>query len=78
MAIKNSISGMYARAKKSGAKAKAKVYKTANGTRVMITSVSNGMGTAWVEKRYNKKTKGGIVNVVQKTMYQSSAKKYKK
>jgi hypothetical protein len=78
MRQKNTWSGMVGKAKSMGYKLKTKVYKTANGTRVMLSSMTNGKGVAKVEKTYNKRTKGGIVSVVQTTTYKSSAKKYRK
>ena len=78
MREKNTYSGVVGKAKAMGYKLKTKVYKTANGTRVMLSTMTNGKGVAKVEKAYNKRTKGGIVNVVQTTIYKSSAKKYKK
>jgi hypothetical protein len=72
------MSGGAARYKMIGGKAKVKVYKTANGTKVMMRTKCSASGVCTVEKMYNKKTKSGVVRVTQSTTYKSSAKKYRK
>jgi len=75
--MKWTMSGKAASAKKTGYKSKAKSYKTSAGTRVIMRTTCMPKGVCVVEKMYNKKTKSGVVNVIQTTSYKSSAKKYR-